>query len=266
MNHYGTDWRNEGTYEYTKRLSKHRWAWEFLRRSPSYRKFWNDWNANFKHFVGELKDALVRVRLADESTPMHLLPEARPLQELQDRCYSFGLTWAVDPADKHPGGAFFNRVNVQSIVVFGEVPTENKFLGKEWPGYPNHLHLEFNLALPLEPQLRAAKVDLEGHRRRAQEELGLKLVNPPKGFKLRRSQFVFYLRILDAELEGASLSDVGAVLFPAKTPDRPGDQKRSVSMAKKTALRMAEEGYWVLLLEEEEQPYLGNEVEAARKK
>lgn len=266
MNELGTDWRDESTYEYTKVLSKHRWAWEFLRRSPSYRAFWTDWNTNYRRLAGELAEAIKKRGSAGILRDLPTIPEAKPLLDLHDRCHRFGLSWAIDPADWHPNGAFRNRVDVPTIAVYGDVPTEDRLRGKQWPGYPNHLRMEFNLALPLEPQLRAASVEFEKHRRRAEAEVGLKLVKPPEGFKLRRSAFVLYLRILDADLGGASLTEIGRELFPDETQEKPRDQKRSASMAKKTAMKMAEEGYWVLLLQEEEQPYLGDDGEGAGKK
>jgi hypothetical protein len=34
------DWRHAEDYAFTADLTRHQWAWEFLRRNPDYRRQW----------------------------------------------------------------------------------------------------------------------------------------------------------------------------------------------------------------------------------
>ena len=40
INNRGDDWRNPHLYEYTRALSRAKWAWEFLRRNCDYARDW----------------------------------------------------------------------------------------------------------------------------------------------------------------------------------------------------------------------------------
>lgn len=237
------DWRDPSAYEFTRSLTTHQWAWEFLRRNPEYKKFWAEYQANWKPALDALIAAIPSSEL--KMREIQSLPEALPLRKLEERWTSFGLKFPVDPAEPASVAlsAFFIRVEVHSIAVYDDHLTIEQLLN-EWPGYPFKLHLEFVLGLPLEAQLRIAAKVLERHREVAVRRELFTPVEIPKGLRFRRGEFSTYLRILDGREAKASLETMGKVIRPDAA-----DLKRTVKLQLQTALQVAREGYRNLLLE-----------------
>lgn len=110
-----------------------------------------------------------------------------------------------------------------------------------WPGYPEVVSLTFKFTKPLGPQLHHATVVLKAFERRVRETTDIR----PQVPKVRydRKRYTRYLRLLDARREGATIGEMGRVLFRGKL-----DPRGSVKSALRAALGMVETGYRDLLL------------------
>ncbi|HEX4956516.1 MAG TPA: DUF6499 domain-containing protein [Thermoanaerobaculia bacterium] len=212
------DWRNPADYAYTANLTLHDWAWEFLRRNAQYRAAW-------RRFTGERKPG--------------------PVSDAEfEIARSFGLACLSDPSCTIFGDEVFWLEGGGVKLLWGYRAPEPGPEGEAipWPGYPDGLALWFDLAQPIESQVKTADALL----RRFQAELqqaGMLEQVPKADARVHVGKWSDFLRVLDADVEGVSPAKVGEVLFASATDPR--DQARKVRAA---ARRLVNGGYRRLLL------------------
>jgi hypothetical protein len=233
------DWRLAGDYAFTTELDAAGWAWQFLRRCPEYRD-------DYARFI-----LTWRALEADYGTPPHRdyfkwkqdprawraqaeIPacsaEACPGED--DRvlieCW-MGAKWGfrkfpVDPAVDFPGELAWREP---------EIKVEKASAAEVASMPPERVALAFDLALPLEAQLEAARRKL-ALLRHAQARSG-KL--PPLALRSGSPIWQSWLRILDGLDAGAPLAEIGSRLDLA-------DPETAVSSAR----AMSAGGYRRLLM------------------
>jgi len=189
------DWRNPDDYTYLERMLPRGWAWEFLRRSAEYRTAWAEWSA---------------VQATLHTSPS--VEVVRKRDALQAKCYDFGLVFYRDP----------DRTVVEVGVAWvGEIPQTNVRQGQQvsqhtvtWPGVPTKPTL--SLIFDKDMDYEAVETAM-----RALENLSF-LPPPPlhkRPIRFRPDDFLLYARLLDAVDAGASVREMGRVLYGGKVTD-----------------------------------------------
>lgn len=187
------DWRKASQYSFPDDFPRPRWAWEFLRRNLEYRKDW--------------ADALVREAEAWDSpdvSDIRIIVESAgdaPEDDRRTAVSKFATKWLLqaslfDPNLDHPPGPIFEPDF--GLLAFMLRGATFQARGLDFP------IAEFNLRLPLAPQLEA----IEGQLRSAQESRRIQ----PRKFKNHRKHWVQYLRLLDADLDGRTPKQIADAL------------------------------------------------------
>jgi hypothetical protein len=178
------DWRKPEDYAYCEWLNLHGWAWEFLRRSETYRQAWREYcRATRDAAAGESPDAARSAELA-ASLPFSLVNPLDP--SLSAPFLGKKLVWAPD-------------VTTGWGVLEGwecRAPEPG-----EWPGFPREIAFCFDLRYPLNTQIEETTRILRSCERELAEKkllAGLR-ENVPKG-RARTDKYPLYVRLLDARL------------------------------------------------------------------
>lgn len=213
------DWRNPEDYVYTDSLRLHDWAWEFLRRSKSYREASERYFSALRRAVVAFPDSLYNH--TDASLPFNL----------------------EEPAEASlPAG----KVSIPWSRYVGMHMLDDYRHREEEPGIPqSELALNFDLTMPLEPQIRQAAEYLQFFQKGWLDWVRVTEPDAEIGHKRRPQveKFKGYIRALDGETVGATQEEIGAVLF--SEAEEPRDAAR---YALKAGKDMAERGYLDLLL------------------
>lgn len=199
------NWQDKAAYPKANELTDDQWLWEFLRRRIDYRKDWLDHSENIKgdtaphlaHFIGATeKYGLWGDCLLDPTLSANQLPDGEP-----HFTNTSGKTHDFDTMIANPELAD-TLVNYQ-----------------------------FDLAKPLEPQLKEAKNTLKSER----ECRGIK--DPDK--RIRRPQYPGYLRVLDAinlpENERPTYAKIGKIIFDSEDPADAASKVKDAEAGIKTA-------------------------------
>lgn len=210
------DWRKPQEYTYTEKLNLRQWAWEFLRRSQAYRDLWNELNDfQEKEFEGKSAGDTVMMPLwlfsrgAELGLANQLPGPDCPAHEISD------LKWSL--------GVVLKKVNPDTV-----------------PDHPTIVRFAFNLALPIEQQLQEMSNELR-ILKQEYDAAGYPAIASPN-VRVRKDLWVTYLRLLDAKLAGASIGEMGRVVF-ADTSDQRGNAQNALRRARD----FAESGYRQLL-------------------
>ena len=198
------DWRKQDDYRFPRNFPAYRWAWEFLRRNPDYRKDWDNALSRLRSRTGEFqehtdwKERLLRgenLVLIEEivtdnpDDPLFNLPV--------DEAERWGLRVLVNPFTDHPADLGFHPGGTMRVMREGES------LKSRGPAYPI---VVFDLHYQLEPQLKELVPRLEHVR----TSLGIKLKQAKH--KRHRALWPRYLRLLDADLDGRTPKQIADVL------------------------------------------------------
>ena len=193
------DWKDAAAYPGSEDLAPVFWAWQFLRRNPEYQRKWSELQ---KHTPFEKKAQWVALTapIEREFDIVHVTDPAN------DRPYAMGIGWWPVP---------YPRIDHA-----GEGLT---------PSTEDSLVVEFDLGQPLDAQLEEAKSEMQRIRSERKEDMqsirdewkARGLADPlgemplfPKGTRHQWKIYPYYLRVLDADAVGASLSDIVAILLP----------------------------------------------------
>jgi hypothetical protein len=226
----GPDWRRPEDYVFTERLSGARWAWEFLRRNPEYRRewaaFWAVWQAleadygrpPDRDFCAWKRDPRAWVRVPDGTAGDCRVDEDKVLLEC-----AFGARWGFhkfppDPADDDPvgEGRLTWRPIDQRLEALG--PGDTDWLGTE----PAKIAVGFDLRRDLPVQLERAKrlLQMEQRRRvRAGDVVRLTVAS-------RAGLWQRLLRLLDADAAGADIEEARRILDVERPLDLLAEAKR----------------------------------------
>ncbi|RQW83018.1 MAG: hypothetical protein EHM79_17190 [Geobacter sp.] len=205
------------------------YAWEFLRRNPWYQA---DYQMLVKlcdnEGVAEIyQEALGLNIFSGISNPRDLKDNPPPSMYFHAELYKALAKWGMgyyllNPAlDIHESGPYsgvrrlgndiYPAVHVQLDPTDAGSPGSTKFIpldGGVVLGDTETFWL-FDIALPIEPQLKVAKVFLEGAQvRRYKKKKGASKTDP--------SKYLTYLRLLDADACGEDDRETMSVLFPGE--------------------------------------------------
>ena len=166
------------------------WAWEFLRRRPDYRR-------RYEQLIGD-RGRRKTCETQDDRTTTWRSPAEVLRQEF--RIYPSSQNSSLDPClDERP--------LFEGVEVITEVEVENDAPAN----LPTKVRLEFDVTLPVEPQLDTARLLLL---QRAGEWSSTRRI------KMQVDKFPRYLRLLDFEDAGASDKEIGEHLFPSVGGER----------------------------------------------
>jgi hypothetical protein len=192
------DWRNAAEYRFPRGFPKHRWAWEFLRRNPDYRKDWASvltrYSANPEDYFGPDETRYPEPIPADDSWNED--PEHPNFYLPAHESAKWSLLDMFNPATDDPGFLTFN-------LEFGTLSFKREG-SPVYRGGTQYPWAFFNLYLPLKPQLEAIRRALTT----AQKRHGIK----PRRIKHHRTLWPRYLRLLDAEIDGRTPKQIADAL------------------------------------------------------
>lgn len=223
------NWRNVAAYPEPDGLYCRGWAWEFLRRNPEYQK-------DFIELQNYLDECAYDAKIAASSdTPVNTFwicdPPAMPSENeksYMDRMADFdgpvimtpawrwfaekwGLNRLQEPAVPHTQTLRFEQG--------GAVAVTGKYTRMSGHSRANmrlksdfEMWIKFDLSQPLEAQIKAAKRRLYARK---------PFVRPGPQPRHHKVKFPTYLRLLDAEIAGASLEEAAALIYPEASNQYP---------------------------------------------
>ena len=208
------DWRNQQDYAFTRSLTADQWAWEFLRRNPSYREAWDGFIFTWRALEARYGRPGARDVQAWKRDPRASVPAEQcrgsDCRMEGDRVLiecALGAQWGFykfppDPADDDPVGG--------GRLVWRDPPLETLWLeaGQDWPQGKAMAAISFDLGLPLAPQLEQAKRRLQIEQRR---RIGEGVIAPPR-IEDHAHRLCRLLRLLDGEAAGADELQMAKVM------------------------------------------------------
>ncbi len=216
------DWRSLDGYP-SDDASMSVWAWEFLRRSPAYQKFWKEKiepfieTVRFDHLPGETQ-TIGRNDLGV------VWPYHDELKEL------FGVDVPSSPDSSTP--PIFDATWIKHL----------EKDGREFQSFPlaeNEIAYIFDLTRPLKPQFDR----IRKHAEKKQAELKAGSVT-----KRRIDKYVQYLQILDAIEAGEKSQTIADALFSNKLSGYQDNPRlRAFYDARDPALQMRDGGYKAII-------------------
>jgi hypothetical protein len=235
------DWRNPDDYRFPRNFPADRWAWEFLRRNPDYRKEWSAVLSRFRSKTGEFQeheDWIKRLRRGEHLVLTAELPTDNPDDPVfylpVDEVEKWGLRVLVNPFTDDPGELGFHPgYGIMRVMEKGAL------LKSRGPAYPI---VVFDLRYQLKPQFEAFASRLEHVRK----SLGIKLKQTKH--KHHRNLWARYLRLLDADLDERPPRQIADVLQYEDVGVNEGKVWDQLQAAKKMT---QPEGYLSILLSTE---------------
>lgn len=255
-------WKKAENYDYLTKLDGKNavagWAWEFIRRSKSYRdayaefddlrqQYGQDWRAN------QPRDVFEPTKLPNETdngwkyrvAGMGLVAE--PISASQKRARTWQLADMYDPQqtyDKNhirftvgtPFPAFYAEprpTNIPTVQAFEDLQHDYQDADT-----PHLLFAAFDVTRPINEQLKKAREILGQHR---------KAFAATRQYKGHKGKWVLYVRFLDARASDADLQLID-ILKAVGIPKNMRDEPHAVaSELFEQAQNMADEGYRGLL-------------------
>lgn len=256
-------WDHSEDYEYLKHIrSKRVWAWEFLRRSPDYRRAYDQYSAQaqkFKEEYGrhwkkrrETYQPVLRAEGAARKIPLDKVYGAKfHLQGMYDYRHSYEQGVRFLRVSKFPEiirtvEDFYDYVQIKDIYNEGD-----EFPVAEITEVPsNYAVIVFDLTLNIAPQFKKARKFLDGHISDLKKQGELKTDRT----RIITQAWKRHLQILDA-LNLPSPPDTKDILYNTgfneeriKREEHPGNQAHdNINLA----LDMAKRGYVKILLSAE---------------
>lgn len=263
------NWKDKAAYPRGAAISFRRWAWEFLRRNPSYQEDWEAYCSVCRAILPNCEPGTAFSDDPDEGArlagvlynddrflvcdPEKLDGESEeewvrrvgrgtytPLNCWYGRRYGLDNTFP-NPYAKNwfPGGSPWFVTSPRAVFVTEHWPEFKARRPGIWRN--RHVALAIDLALPIEPQLREAAERLAEAQR---DLIDAGEIEPWPEKRNRNTEWTDLLRILDAKAAGASLAEMAAEFFPYQAneyPDYAGSKKAQKRL--KSAESMASEGY-----------------------
>ncbi|MHB1934587.1 MAG: transcriptional regulator domain-containing protein [Leptospirillum sp.] len=218
------DWRDASQYPPAEGTSGTRWAWEFLRRNPDYRKAYSE----LTHIISYGH----RHESGSAPTDEEIMDETRRLFNICERFHLIDGVMPPDPKRNENPCLSFRAAWMRSYPYREKHPDQIITVPK------GKILIEFDPSLPVETELQKARKILREHKREIDRFPTGKLAD--------------YLRILDANQDrtNPSLSDIALVIYPRETegrkPARDNPVRNKVHENLQTALLYRDKNYWKL--------------------
>lgn len=226
------DWKNEEDYAYTDTNTIERWAWEFLRRNPDYRKEWEQELEKFDQ--GEsVNQRYIDQQKAGISQPFWNIgdPTKDDFVILSDY-NQWGLVHYVNPDLARPVNlAFWQQ---RSPIEYAPGKSEEScevMIGVP----PNSVGAIIDLERPIAPQLEILRKTINS----IQEEYKIKPRKLKTSFDKRRGKK--YLRCIDAVSQGVRPQEAARVIFP--NPPNNDTSERLWAETRRQAMNIVNKGY-----------------------
>lgn len=242
------DWKDPSAYPDPETLTLQQWAWEFLRRNP-------DYQADYEKVIN-LPEWYPTILLSNPKLENYICdPAAYPdesFEAYKKRCEEKGLDYKVqwlghfysekwglkcslpNPEDDQPIDLEFEPiepVRVLDISTEFMVDEDGFIIWRE--DKEGHLILTFDLTKPTKTLLKQA----EQHIKRHKEPLFGKR---KESFRFHVANFKKYIRLLDAEAQGAEIPEMASEIFSEvenEYPDFIGSQRVRDSLEAARKLR-----------------------------
>ena len=250
------DWRNLDAAEYPKRaarVSSNRWAWEFLRRHPGYQDAWQSFQETVAAILADNggDESLIE----DDPRFMHYEPE-RMIGEDDAAWLARVKRGTRTPLDnwiaKEWGLEGCHPILPDPFAVPGFVRFSS---GKRWYAtarwqavMPMSMQPEMAFIIdfrkPIDGQIEALRRYAEGHQKWL---IGQGVIEAPITIN-ERPEWPIYLRLLDAELDGATdPGELAKVLFPGESNEYPDYRvSHKIAKAQGRARQLRDIGYfWI---------------------
>lgn len=251
-----TDWRNPANYPKAgARLSLNRWAWEFLRRNPSYQAAWESYRDTVAAILADNEGD--ESKIEDDPRFGHYEPErldgeghsawiARvkhgrltPIDSWIAREYGLKSSPPLpNPFDS--AGPFFTCFSTSAGVT---MPAHWDTAGISVLQPESVFLIDFRK--PIDGQIDALRRYAAGHQKFL---IDRGIIEAPEKINERRNDWPAYLRLLDAELEGVTEpADLAAAIYPDDSNDYPDfPVSHRINKAQGRARQLRDGGYlWI---------------------
>lgn len=279
------DWRDASAYPKEAKFSPSQWAWEFLRRREDYRTDWQEFHdeimakapewplfadriANAAQFGG-VPNALADAAAIAPSAPKMWQTAAAVSQlfavkEVNRQGFYKAHKWFL-PALLDPRMVFNNPIAFKVNAVQSETGTErkeridldNSLAGifsephlsddtsdfsstNPWTHEPFQLHLTVDMRVPIGVVKRRILEEIDRGYAQAKQFDFMRIGN-----RKRADKYPIYLRALDAVRAGASVDEIGDVLYRGQFDGDINAMRKQVTKAIQAG-KDAQEDYWQL--------------------
>lgn len=198
------NWRNADDYKFAEELPFAGWAWEFLRRNPVYLSDWE----KAKISLGKLGE---KYPCLSQEEWMSLFRD----EQLHFSIIVIARKWGLEPILPNPDEPFHpvsqNWIQAGRSII-GPSP--------DWDlwGDPRYMVLAFDLTRPIYDQIKMAESEFNSKRDARVKDGVIELIPVKRDLS---GLWIHYLRVLDAEIGGATISQMAAVLVPNKENEYP---------------------------------------------
>jgi hypothetical protein len=261
------NWRNEAGYIFGDDFLPSAWAWEFLRRNPEYQKDWNTVKERLRPFAAaypeiSASDLLMMSIRKPSGSPIELgneqfhvfdppLLDGETARDGLARCgrqsvthvtnwygRKWGLQRILPPEFSFDERQFRWVVSAGMVHVLGDSGVQDEGLRYET--------VRFDFNLPIAMQIEAAKTWLEWEQKR---RIKWGAIAGSVGKRSQVRLFPNYLRVLDAQSDGADGSLMAEILLPHITNEYPGYAgNKQIANWLTAAEKLSTSGYRDLLL------------------
>lgn len=200
------DWTDSAAYEFIDDLPNDCLAWEFLRRSRTYRKDFNNWFPKW-------------LALQAENLPYRHEDWAPVHTEMQEICERWQLWYIYGPGiptSSHPPGFKDFEVPRPPDLISISTETEDIELFKDWSRYAPSMTVRIHLDQPLNEQLAY----LERLIPQLIETNGIPKpprLSHPDSRRQRKGIYARYIQLLDARDAGVGASEISKTLAQYKS-------------------------------------------------
>jgi hypothetical protein len=215
------NWQEPADYLFTKDLTPHEWAWQFLRRNKDYQQAWAQYVDRF--FQAKYPTTPLLIEPPVKLTSHYLLND-------EVNKWGIGITY-INPNIIHPANIEF------ATPLAVEMRTAK-------------ITVTFDLTKSIPPQLAKASQDLITIQNAKKNKAALQVEQT----KHHPKKWPLYLRVLDAHLTSAPHSTIAKILFP-DVPDKRGTKK--VGDTLKQALKLVNGDYITIIETPTGIPFLG---------